>query len=214
MTDNAKKFKIPLVSPAGEPVIAGTWSLIKGGEAYHGTIQPEDSLVQALLVIAESKSTKQLTAQQVELFRSFLCAIAQPKSRQTNLFEVFDLGLPLSRSADYIWRIGMFDRAANAVVGVAGVATHLWVAIANFDITPVVGGTIVGSLGVEIADAFLSAVDDGFGVPGEAVARSKFEAETLLHMLRLFRPRVSWNGGSLISSSRSFLDRSDTQQLA
>ena len=151
MADNAINFKVPLVSPAGEPVIAGTWSLLKSGEVYHGTIQPEDSLIQALQIIADNESTKKFTTQQIELFRSFLCAITQLKNAQTNLFEVFDSGMPLSRSADYIWRIGMFDRAANAVVGVAGVATHLWLAIASFNVTPIAGATMVGSLGSDIA---------------------------------------------------------------
>jgi len=189
MADNIKKFKVPLISPAGEPVISGTWSLVKGGEAYHGTIHPEDSLIQALQLMDRSESGKKLTDEQIELFRSFLCAITQVKSLQTNLFEVFDLGLPLSRSADYIWRIGMFDRAANAVVGVAGVATHLWLAIASFHITPIVGASMVSSLGIDVAASFLSDVDARLGDPGNAVGRSEFEAETLLHMLRLFRIR-------------------------
>ena len=189
MADNIKKFKVPLISPAGEPVISGTWSLVKGGEAYHGTIHPEDSLIQVLQLMDRSESGKKLTDEQIELFRSFLCAITQVKSPQTNLFEVFDLGLPLSRSADYIWRIGMFDRAANAVVGVAGVATHLWLAIASFHITPIVGASMVSSLGIDVAASFLSDVDARLGDPGNAVGRSEFEAETLLHMLRLFRIR-------------------------
>ena len=93
MADNIKKFKVPLISPAGEPVISGTWSLVKGGEAYHGTIHPEDSLIQALQLMDRSESGKKLTDEQIELFRSFLCAITQVKSPQTNLFEVFDLSL-------------------------------------------------------------------------------------------------------------------------
>ena len=189
MADNIKKFKVPLISPAGEPVISGTWSLVKGGETYHGTIHPEDSLIQALQLVDQSESETKLTDDQIEMFRSFLCAITQLKSPKTNLFEVFDLGLPLSRSADYIWRIGMFDRAANAVVGVAAVTTHLWLAIASFHITPIVGATMVGSLGIDIAESFLDDVDARLGVPGNAVNRSEFEAETLLHMLRLFRIR-------------------------
>ena len=83
----------------------------------------------------------------------------------------------------------MFDRAAHAVVGVAGVATHLWLAIASFHITPIVGESMVGSLGIEIAVSFLNDVDARLGVPGNAVNRSEFEAETLLHMLRLLRIR-------------------------
>ena len=189
MADNIKKFKVPLISSAGEPVISGTWSLVKGGEAYHGTIHPEDSLIQALQLVDQGESETKLTDDQIEMFRSFLCAITQLKSPKTNLFEVFDLGLPLSRSADYIWRIGMFDRAAHAVVGVAGVATHLWLAIASFHITPIVGESMVGSLGIEIAASFLNDVDARLGVPGNAVNRSEFEAETLLHMLRLLRIR-------------------------
>ena len=189
MPDNIKKFKVPLISPAGEPVISGTWSLVKGGETYHGTIHPEDSLIQTLQLVNQSESETKLTDDQIEMFRSFLCAITQLKSPKTNFFEVFDLGLPLSRSADYIWRIGMFDRAANAVVGVAAVTTHLWLAIASFHITPIVGATMVGSLGIDIAESFLDDVDARLGVPGNAVNRSEFEAETLLHMLRLFRIR-------------------------
>ena len=189
MAGSTKKFKVPLISPAGEPVISGTWSLVKGGEAYHGTVQPEDSLIQALQLVDQSVSKKKLADEQIELFRSFLCAITRLKNPQTNLFEAFDLGLPLSRSAEYIWRIGMFDRAANAVVEVAGVATHLWLAIASFHATPIAEAAIAGSLGIDIAVAFLSDIDARLGVPGTPVNRSKFEAETLLHMLRLFRIR-------------------------
>ena len=189
MADNLKKFKVPLISPAGEAVISGTWSLVKGGEAYHGTIHPEDSLVQTLQLVDQGESETKLTDDQIEMFRSFLCAITQLKSPKTNLFEVFDLGLPLSRSADYIWRIGMFDRAANAVVGVADVASNVWLAIASFQVAPIVGATIVGSMGIDVAASFLSDVDARLGDPGNAVGRTEFEAETLLHMLRLFRIR-------------------------
>ena len=127
---DAKNFKVPLISESGEAVCSGGWSVVNWGDRYKGKICQEDSLVQALRATNRvvngaanqadpNEPVEELTSEQTELFRSFVWAITHLQDSNVSLFEVFDLGLPLSRSADYIWRIGMFDRAANAVIGLS-----------------------------------------------------------------------------------------------
>ena len=126
---DAKNFKVPLVSPSGEAVCSSGWSLVNWGDQYKGKIREEDILIQALKAVNQAdpnEPVEELTPEQTELFRSFVWAITHLQDSNVSLFEVFDLGLSLSRSADYIWRIGMFDRAANAVIGITAVSyTHL-----------------------------------------------------------------------------------------
>jgi len=187
MTVEAKNFKVPLISESGESVCSSGWSLVNRGDLYKGKIQEEDLLIQSLRTANAAANPiepgEELTPEQTELFRSFVWAITHLKDSQVSLFDVFDLGLPLSRSADYIWRIGMFDRAADAVIGISSTPTCLGLS------GPITGGAMVGSLIGDIAATFLVGIDSQLGVPGTQVSRSEFEASSLLHMLRLFQIR-------------------------
>ena len=189
---DAKNFKVPLVSPSGEAVCSSGWSLVNWGDQYKGKIREEDILIQALRAVNQAdpnEPVEELTPEQTELFRSFVWAITHLQDSNVSLFEVFDLGLPLSRSADYIWRIGMFDRAANAVIGITGAATCLGLCVFGLQAGAVTGGAVVGGLVGDAVATFLVGVDSRLGGPGKPINRSQFEASSLLHLLRLFQIR-------------------------
>ena len=205
MNEAPKAFKLPLISENGDSICSGGWSLIQRGDRYRGTIEPQDRLIQC--VQAADQSGK-MTADDAALFRSFIWGMVHLQKSQSPLMDVFDLALPLSPSAAYIWRIGMFDRAGHAVAGVAAVASSVALCIGVLPVAPLVVGQAV-----ELTASFLMAVDTQYGAPGVAVSRTKFDAESLLHMLRLLRMRHLTSQANLETDAAAELSQNLDSQI-
>lgn len=206
-----KNCKIPLVAPDGTPIYARSFGMIRIPKKHSVESNDSDLLIQTLRQINLGNPAPHLTDKQSELVRSFVWAITHLSRPDEALFQTFDRGLPLPDSTKYIWRIGMFDRAARATVGIGSALSIFALTLEGFDSSASIGAEL--ALDLIGFTSFLHQVESNFGEPGTPVYRADFQSEQVLFLLRMLRMRSLISNCQFESSAEQHINARLDYQL-